>query len=334
MAKSNQGEAYKKKVRDYRKILFLILFLSFLVFVAIAAFGIYSVGVGKFVSSVESIKIPYFLDALGIVFFSYLLRFPKWQIYMRALKIKVKTFQNLMIYLSMYSMDITPGRWGRAIGSYTINRLTGAGIGTSFPAVVADIFTDFVGFAIVAVAAALLVRQYVEISIGASLLLFIPFIFLYNKSAYSIFSKRLRRYKIFRGLFAVGDSYFSHNKRLGLPVYIYSLLCAIPATILNGLSLYFVMLAFGIQIGLAEVGTIIFIYAVSTLLGMLTGLPANIGVTDATLLGFILAFFGGYGIDVGLAAVITIFTRIVNVWFVQLFGFGALIYTLRYWKEK
>ncbi|MDE1870035.1 MAG: flippase-like domain-containing protein [Candidatus Micrarchaeota archaeon] len=334
MAKSNQREAYRKKVRDYQKILFLILFFSFIVFVVIAAFGVYSVGVGRFISSVESIRPSYFLQALGIVFVSYLLRFPKWQLYMKRLGIRIKAFQNLIIYLSMYSMDITPGRWGRAIGSYTINRLTGAGIGTSFPAVVADIFTDFVGFAIVAVAAALLVRQYIEISIGASLLLFIPFIFLYNKGAYSIFSRRLRKFKFLRGLFAVGDSYFSHNKKLGLPVYIYSLLCAIPATILNGLSLYFVMLAFGINVGIGDLGTIVFIYAVSTLLGMLTGLPANIGVTDATLLGFILAFFGGYGIDVGLAAIITIFTRIVNVWFVQLFGFGALLYTLRYWREK
>jgi len=344
MAKRSRGPAfglgdikkssdYRNRIRGYEKILILIMLLSFVVFIAIAAFAILNEGVDTFVHSVESINLFYYMIAVIVVFAGYALRFPKWEMYTKRLGVKIERRKNFMIYLSMYSMDITPGRWGRAIVSYTINRLTNVKFSKTFPAVVADIFTDFAGFAIVAVASALLVKQYVLVSIVASSLLLIPFIFLYNKSAYSLFSTRLRKYAMFKKLFEVGDKYFVHNKLLGKRVYFYSMLYTIPAMILGGLSLYFVMLAFGINVGYAYLPTIIFISSISTMLGMVTGLPGNIGVTDATLLGFLVAFFGGFGITLGLASVITIFSRLVNIWFVQLFGFSSLAYTLRYWKE-
>ncbi|MGI0141063.1 MAG: lysylphosphatidylglycerol synthase transmembrane domain-containing protein [Candidatus Micrarchaeales archaeon] len=324
---------YRNRIHGYERIIILIMLLSFVVFAAIAIFGILNAGVATFVKNVESINLFYYLIAVVVVFSGYVLRFPKWEMYIKRLGVKIDRKKNFMIYLSMYSMDITPGRWGRAIVSYTINRLTNVKFSRTFPAVVADIFTDFAGFAIVAVAAAFLVHQYVLVALVASSMLLIPFVFLYSKTAYSIFSTRLRKNKLFSKLFEVGDKYFIHNKLLGKKVYLYSMVYTIPAMIINGLGLYFVMLAFGINVGIAYIPTIIFISSISTMLGMVTGLPANIGVTDATLLGFLVAFFGGFGVDIGLASVITIFSRLVQIWFVQLFGFLSLGYTLRYWKK-
>ncbi|MDE1855690.1 MAG: flippase-like domain-containing protein [Candidatus Micrarchaeota archaeon] len=325
-------EEYAHRIRKYEKILILIMLLSFVVFIVIAAVAIFNEGVSAFVSNVESINLFYYFISFLIVFAGYAMRFPKWEMYIRNLGVKIDRTKNFMIYLSMYSMDVTPGRWGRAIVSYTINKLTKVKFSKTFPAVVADIFTDFAGFVVVTVGAAFLVSQYVLVSIGASLLLLIPFIFLYSRTAYNLFRDRLRTHRFFEKLFEVGDRYFKHNKLLGKKAYAYSMLYTIPAMILNGLSLYFVMLAFGVNVGVGYIPTVVFVLSLATMLGMVSGIPANIGVTDATLIGFLVTFFGGMGVTLGLASVITIFTRLVTIWFVQLFGFASLAYTLKYWQ--
>ena len=324
---------YRSRIKKYERVLIGILVFSFLVFLVIAGFAIYKEGLGTFVSIVESINLTYYGLALLVVFAAYVIRYPKWALYMKSLGVKLDRTKNFMIYLSMYSMDITPGIWGRAVVSYTINRITGTRVSKTFPAIVADIFTDFAGFAVVAIVAAFIVKQYVLVAIIITVLLLIPFIFLYSKSAYSLFRDRLRKKRFFVRMFAFGDKYFKHNKLLSKRVYAYSMLYTVPSMALNAISLYFVMLAFGVHVGIVYLPLIIFIFTMSTLLGMVTGLPANLGVTDAALFGFLIAAFGSLGVGVALASVITIFSRIANVWFVQLFGFSSLAYTIRYWKK-
>ncbi|MDE1762580.1 MAG: hypothetical protein KGH78_05350, partial [Candidatus Micrarchaeota archaeon] len=72
---------YRERIRGYEKILILIMLLSFVVFIAIAAFAILNEGVDTFVKSVESINLFYYLIAVVVVFAGYAVRFPKWEMY-------------------------------------------------------------------------------------------------------------------------------------------------------------------------------------------------------------------------------------------------------------
>ncbi len=149
---------YKSAVQSARSAVFFILFLSFLVFVAIAGYAIWNEGVSNFVRTFESMNLKYFAAALALIFISYSMRFPKWSLYLKRLGVEIPAGRSFVIYLSMYSMDITPGRWGRAIVSYTINKLSKVKFAVTFPAVVADIFTDFLGFAVITDVTALIVN--------------------------------------------------------------------------------------------------------------------------------------------------------------------------------
>ncbi len=126
--------------------------------------------------------------------------------------------------------------------------------------------------------------------------------------------------------------YFKSNKKLGLGSYVYSMIFTIPSMLLNGVALYYVILAFGIPLPLSAMPEVIFIFSSSLLIGIVTGIPAALGVTDAAMISYLTLFFGASGIDFGLASLITIFFRIVNVWFVEGFGFAALAYTFKYWE--
>ncbi|MGC9204701.1 MAG: lysylphosphatidylglycerol synthase transmembrane domain-containing protein [Candidatus Micrarchaeia archaeon] len=323
---------YKKRIKKIEYVLITILFASLVVFAAISLGAILNEGLGKFVNELESINFFYYSLALVTIFIGYLLRFPKWELYMKRLGVHLPRAKNLWIYFSMYSMDITPGRWGRAVVSYTINKLTKIKFSRTFPAVVTDIFTDFLGFAIICLFFAFFVHKYIAVSIIITALLLLPFIFLYNKAPFAFLKSKLIRFKRLKSFFNVGELYFKSNKLLGKDVYGYSLLFTVPSMFLNGLSLYFVILSFGFHLGITYIPTVIFIFSSSLIFGMITGIPGTLGVTDVAMLGALVTFFGGIGMNFGLASVITIFFRIVSVWFVELFGFTALMHTFRYWK--
>ncbi len=335
----NDKKSYNTAVRSARKAVLIILLVSFVIFASIAVIAVSKEGFGNFVSTFESINLGYYLLALLIIFGSYTMRYPKWSMYLRRLGVRIPARKNYVIYMSMYSMDMTPGRWGRAIVSYTINQLSGVRFAVTFPAVVADIFTDFLGFAVITDAMALVVNRFVFVSFFLTFLLMVPFFFVYIQRPFNYvrrwFWKFRKKFNVLRRLdiiFYTATLYFRHNRRLGGGVFAYSMMLTIPSMFLNGMALYVTMLAFGVPVNFSYIPTVIFIFSSSLVLGMITGIPGTLGVTDAALISQ-LQYFYPSTISFGLAAAITIFFRVASVWFVQGFGFVAFLYTLKYWKD-
>jgi glycosyltransferase 2 family protein len=325
-------ESYRRKVGSARFAVLMLLAFSFVIFAVIAALAVLNEGAGRFFGTLGSINFFYYSLALACVLLSNIVGFPKWEMFTKKLGVKIKRRQNFAIYLSMFSMDITPGRWGRAVVSYTLNRLTGTRFAKTFPAVVADIFTDFLGFIAVALASSLLVHSFGEVSIVISILLLIPFFFIFERRPFEYVKKKLWRFRRLRGIFKHGEMYFRSSKSLDVVTYAYAMAFTIPSVILNGLALYFVVLSFGIPLGVEFIPTILFIYTSSLLLGMITGIPGTLGVTDAALLSYMSVFFSGFGITFGVASAITIFFRIASIWFIEGISALFLAYTFRYWK--
>ncbi len=323
-----------KRAARARFIVLAVLALSLVMFVIIAALAVLNEGMGKFVATIASINLGYYFGALVCVFLSTLVGFPKWNMFIRKLGIKIPWRKNFAVYQSMFSMDITPGRWGRAVVAYTLNRITGMRFGKTFPAVVADILTDFLGFIAVALISAFLVHSYGLVSIAISILLLIPFIFIYVKAPFDYVKKKLWGIRKLRGIFKVAEVYFRSSRSLDAGTYAYAMVFTIPSVLLSGLALYLVVLSFGISLTPSLFATILFIYTSSLLLGMVTGIPGTLGVTDAAMLGYLVAFFGPIGVTFGIASAIVIFFRIASMWFSEIVSTIFLFHTFSYWKPK
>ena len=332
-------KAYREAVHRARSAIYIVIALSFIVFVAISAIAIDNEGVANFGATLKSMNMTYYAVALLIIFFSYAIRYFKWSMYLRRLGVKIVATKNYVIYMSMYSMDMTPGRWGRAIVSYTINKLNRVRFARTFPAVVADIFTDFLGFAVVTDSMAIIVGKFVVLSFLLTFLLMVPFFFMYVERPFRYVRKKVwglrGQFGVLKkldGIFGTAELYFRHNKKLRGSAFAYSMLITIPSMFLNGMALYFTMLAFGVPLSLSAIPVIELIFSSSIIIGIITGIPAAVGVTDAALVSSLQLYFPGV-ISLGLAGAKTIFFRIASVWFVQGFGFAALLYTFRYWKD-
>jgi len=84
----------------------------------------------------------------GLSFANYAIRFLKWRRYCRLLDIHLATGTSFLIFLSGMTLSITPGKMGEVFKSWLVKQVTGVPIHHSAPIVVAERFTDLLGYLI------------------------------------------------------------------------------------------------------------------------------------------------------------------------------------------
>jgi uncharacterized protein (TIRG00374 family) len=311
-----------KKVITFVAIIFVV---SFAVFVGFALYG----GFFNVLQIIETANLQLYALAFASVFAGYLLSFGKWLYYTKKLKIKVPLGKNFIVYLSMYSMDLTPGRIGRVISAYTLNRVGNVRFIDVMPIVTMDVFTDFLGMALLALATAIYFNQFVLLVLVADIVLVLPFLFILSDWFFRLVGRVIKDHKIFETFSVYGERYFKSQNKLNKPeVYAVSLLFTIPSAILMAMSLYFALAAIGVT---PHLGTSALVFSISQITGSITSIPGNIGVTDGLIVALIEKF---YGLGNAASSAVDIMARTASLWFGVVLGGIALFYTLRYWNLK
>jgi uncharacterized protein (TIRG00374 family) len=316
---------FLKTIKSAKSIITIMLLVNLSVFIFIVLFG----GISKVIGILLSINLYMYSLAFVFVFASYLLRFCKWHYYLKKLKITLPIRKSLPIYLSLYSMTITPGQVGRVIGAYTLNRVTKKGFMKVAPIITMDLFSDFIGFSILILVTSVIFNKFIIYAFVFVGLLSITFLFLLHPKLYKV----LERVKYLKGVMKRFSpeisSYYNSQRLFHEPkIYLFSLLATTPADILNSMGLYFSLLAIGVK---AKIGESIFIFASSQIFGMVSTIPGGTGVSDATIVGMLASF---YGINLAQSSAVAILTRIATLWFSVIIGIIFLIYTMRYWNEN
>ncbi len=298
---------------------------SIIVFVLLAFFG----GFFNVIGTISHAKLDIYLLAFASVLVGFLLRFIKWDYYIKLLGLKVPLRKNLAVYFSMYSMTITPGNIGRVVAAYTLNRITKIKFINIVPIVTIDIFTDFLGFAILAIVAAIYVHQYIAYIAIIDVVLLLPFLFVLNDWLYKRIKALLNRNKFIKMFTPYGEEYFASQNKLNTPkVYAISLLVTLPAAFLSSMTLYFSLMAIGV---IPIISGSVFAYSTSAVFGMVTAVPGSIGVTDGSLVALVGSTFS---LNAALSSAVTIMSRFADLWFGVILGTIFLLFTLRYWNPS
>src|SRR5687768_15815074 len=80
---------------------------------------------------------------LVLTCFNYGLRWVKWEIYLRVLDLpRPGRWDSLCIYLSAFSMSVTPGKVGELIKAVLMRRMTGAPVARTTAIIAAERITD------------------------------------------------------------------------------------------------------------------------------------------------------------------------------------------------
>ena len=113
-----------------------------------AAFALYT-GFDRMAGSLGSFRWSSFALALLLSSFNYLLRFGKWQYYLRRLGVRgVRPFDSLLVFLSGFVLTVTPGKVGEVFKSAVLAKTHGVPAAQTAPIVIADRLTDVIAIVI------------------------------------------------------------------------------------------------------------------------------------------------------------------------------------------
>ena len=315
---------YVNLIKRVRRFVIFFLFIGLLVFLAAVWFG----GANQVLGVLLSANPLIYLLAFVSVFVGLMMSFGKWVYYLRVLGLKVPFKKNLAVYLSLYSMDITPGRVGRLVAAYTLNRITDIEFMNIAPMITIDIFTDFLGMAILALIAALYFQYNVLAIVIVDAALLIPFGFVLNRWLFDLFKKYLAKNRYVKSFSPYGEQYFLAQSKLNnAKVYAVSLIFTVPAALMMALALWLTFASVGVHPSMS--GTVL-VFSSSQVYGMVSAVPGNIGVTDISLVAFTESVLGA---NKSVSVAVTIMARIATLWFGVLVGGVFLLHTLGYWSK-
>lgn len=259
---------------------------------------------------------------------NYLVRFGRWQVYLRVLGLEVAPRDSLLVFLAGFSLTVTPGKLGEAIKAFLLRASHGFPVARTAPIVIAERVTDLLALLLLALVGVFhfdVDRRFLVVGavvvLGGVLVVSVDPL---AEAALALAARLpgLRRVAPKLREMHVSTAALLHPRPLVL------------ATAIATVSWFFECLAFwvvvrgfpGASLGLRAAT---FIYATMTIAGALSFLPGGLGVTEAGMLALLVRF--GVGIGRGQAAAATFVTRAATLWFAVALGLPALV---RYTRRK
>lgn len=262
-----------------------------------------------------------FVAALALAFSNYLLRFLKWEYYLRLLDIRgVKKSDSFLTFLSGFVLSVTPGKVGEVFKSLVLYQTYDVPAARTAPIVVAERLTDLIGvIVLIALGSTKFKGGLLWAGAGSAVVSAILVI---------VASRRLSMWFVDLVAWLPGPGKRLAPKlreahaslhALTRPVHlILPTILSVAAWFLECLALWIILYGFGK--GTSVLGASFF-YATSTLAGALIPVPGGLGVTE-TVMRTLMRELGD--VDSAGATGAMLLVRFATLWFAVIVGFVAL----------
>jgi uncharacterized protein (TIRG00374 family) len=266
-----------------------------------------------------------FAAACGLSFANYVLRFLKWEFYLKVLGIEgIPKWESFLTFLSGFVLTVTPGKVGEVFKSLVLYRTRGVALERSAPIVIAERVTDLIGVIAMIVIGSLGFEGGLFWAGLGTVVVLALLIFIASPKLSGAVVSLLGRLpgglgRLGRRLAKPLELSLSQLRELTTPArLVWPTLLSLVGWSLEGVGLWIIVGGFGSPVSLPLAG---FFYATATLAGALIPLPGGLGVTDK-LIEEQLAVLGGVASATATAAMLLI--RFATLWFAVVVGFLAL----------
>ena len=293
------------------KFLYIIIFFAFVVYLVM---GIYA-DVGKLLSIMEKFKWDFFILLLILTTISYVIRFIKWDLFLKRVDIRLNIRDNLFVFLSGFSMVMTPAKVGEVWKCWLIKDINGEKLNKTVPVVIIDRITDVLGLIILAMLGVVYYMKGAYIII-VLLLLFSGFLIAVRSKTISgkiifFLEKRMGKYAD-----NIKTMHATFEILMKPPTLISMSFLSAVAWFFECLVMYLTIIGFGQSISIT-LSTFIFSFA--SLAGAVSMVPGGLGVAEGTISG-IMQYFG---IAPAVSVAITIIVRFVTLWYGTIIGLSV-----------
>ncbi|HNP74612.1 MAG TPA: lysylphosphatidylglycerol synthase transmembrane domain-containing protein, partial [Kouleothrix sp.] len=272
---------------------------------------------------------------LGFTALNYLLRWLKWDFYLRRMGMGqgVSYGDSALLFTSGMVMAVTPGKVGEVLKSYLLKRLNGTPISASAPIVLAERVTDglamllLMGFGLTLYAPArplfylLLALTVVGLLIAQSRALVDRVLALVRKLPLGArVAPRLL------------TAYLSMRELLSWRILLISTLISLVSWFGECVAMYYVLRGLGVPASFLLLQQATFVFAASTLFGLVSFLPGGLGVSEGSSTLMLERLIP---LPAGPATTATIIIRFCTLWFGVTLGAVALaLFSRRYGDER
>jgi uncharacterized protein (TIRG00374 family) len=268
---------------------------------------------------------------LGFTVLNYLLRWLKWEYYLRRTGMgrAVGTLDSGLLFTSGMLMAVTPAKIGEVLKSYLLRRINGTPISASAPIVLAERLTDGLGMLLL-MGLGLTFYPPAQPAFMALLVLSLLGIALVQRRALFDRALVLIEQVPFGARLAprLSAMYDSTQMLLQWRILLVSTVISLVSWFGECVALYFVLLGLRQPPSLHLLLVATFVFAASTLFGLVSFLPGGLGVSEASSAGLLTLLVP---MSAGPATVATLIIRFCTLWFgVSLGAIALAIVSRRY----
>ena len=304
-------------MKSVRQKVFLSLGFAVVVYLALTIWS----SLPELIAAMRDFNWVLFLPILGLSFINYLIRFAKWQYYLRILDITIPRSDSFLIFLSGLSMSITPGKVGEVIKSYFLKSHFDIPVTRTAPTVLADRLTDLLALVLLAsIGAATLHYGQLQLAIVSLVIIVLLVIILWKRAAFACLSL-FERWKPTKRFAPKLHRLYESSRQILLPQpLLITLVLSVLAWSCEAYGFYLTFQALSLPAG---IGTAFFIYAFATIIGAVSMLPGGLGLTEGSMAGLLVLS----NVSKATAGAATLIIRVATLWFAVILGAIALLVT-------
>jgi uncharacterized protein (TIRG00374 family) len=303
----------RKKIKPIHIIIAAALFYS--------GFFIIS-GLLEAIGAIRSFPLWMFFVMLGLASLNYFFRFLKWHYYLTIIEVDIPLKHSILVFLSGFSMTITPAKSGELIKPYILQKF-GHEMSHTTPVVFAERFTDLIGMTILVILGSITFGfGLIPILILTGILIFCVFSIQYEPIPLRIITALSRIPRLASQSEKISTLYNSSRLLTTRTPLVITSALSVLSWFFECLCLYVALMGIGYNIPVFDAT---FIFAFSTLAGIISMLPGGLGATE----GVMMVLLTRQEIPLGAATAATLLARAATLWFAVIIGLIAFYYTGR-----
>jgi len=294
-----------------KSILVVLLIVIFYV-----AFIVYS-DFEDFVQSISQFKLEYLLPVFGLYFVGMLITGIRQQFLFKTSGILIPFKKSILLYLAGHSMEISPGGSGKLIKSYYLKKKFGYSISKSFPIIFVERFYDLLALTTI-ISLTLFFMHIIEVAIIVFIvigMLVMIYVIINSKTSFGFIVKIFSKIPFLKKfVISLNESQEVFQSLTTKKNFVKHWFLSVIAYTLYAIGAYFVFLGFNVNV---DIIFTTFVTFSSTLFGVISLLPGGIGVTEVSIVGFLI----NEGITLSLATSIMVMLRLAGLLFITIIGF-------------
>ena len=281
--------------------------------------------------SVASISLVVLGAILLVSTLNYAIRAIRWQLLLREVDVRIPVVESSVLFLSGLSMTLTPMKAGEILKSVLLKQSRQVSRAVTAPVVLAERVTDLAALVLLVSLGSLALEKGLYIAAaGAGLVLAIMIVCTVRPVGEALLSLLAHVPKVRDHQERLREAYLHLGALLGFRSFLVATALSLLAWGAHCWALLILVHSFP-ETALSIEGSLL-AYATPLLAGSLSMLPGGLGLTEASMTGF-LRELAGPGMTPGRAAATTILIRLVTFWWAIAVGLLALFVWRRRYTE-